>query len=237
MGKYLNPSNVSKGFQANRGTLWNTIRELVSGPSEYSSSGLQRAENAKARNHATTERQASELFNKNEAQLNRDFQERMSNTTYQRMMSDLQASGINPMFAISSGGAPAPSGATAASSPSPSGAASTKSSLEPIVNLIGTIASSFNTASLVSARQNKSLLDLSKIALNNSNSALSATKNTHIGLQSNALKLAQNPVQKGPSVSEGLESMQKLIKENTRLERELTKYKDWYELDEKYGKK
>lgn len=57
----------------------------------------------------------TQSFNAEQAKLNRDFQERMSNSAYQRQKADMKAAGINPMLAINAGGAQTPSGGMASS--------------------------------------------------------------------------------------------------------------------------
>lgn len=47
------------------------------------------------------------------AQKQMDFQERMSDTAYQRAVADMKKAGINPMLAVSQGGATTPGGSSA----------------------------------------------------------------------------------------------------------------------------
>lgn len=69
------------------------------------------------RGHKWSEREAEKTreFNAEQAAINRDFQERMSNTQHQRAADDLQAAGLNRILALGRPAA-ASSGATASSS-------------------------------------------------------------------------------------------------------------------------
>lgn len=64
-------------------------------------------------NEAMWERQAA--FNAEQAQIQRDWQERMANTQYQRAINDMSKAGLNPILAVNGGGigTGVPGGATA----------------------------------------------------------------------------------------------------------------------------
>lgn len=86
-----------------------------------------------ARNWNAQQAGIERTFNAAEAAKNRDFQEYMSRTQYQRATEDMRSAGINPMLAVSQGGAGNVSGSAASTSaPStsaPSGAAASPSGL------------------------------------------------------------------------------------------------------------
>lgn len=125
------------------------------------------AEALKQRQWASNEAELNRLFQQSSAEkamkftadenaVNRAFQERMSNTAYQRAVSDLRAAGLNPLLAYAQGGASSPSGSTgsgvSASGSTVSGASassgyslSSRTDLEKATNGIGGILELFGS--------------------------------------------------------------------------------------------
>lgn len=69
---------------------------------------------AKKRNDAQKDVASdTNAFNAEEAQKNRDWQEKMSNTAHQRQIEDLRKAGLNPILSAQYGGASTPAGSTA----------------------------------------------------------------------------------------------------------------------------
>lgn len=58
-----------------------------------------------------TEAEKARQFSAGQAKQQMEFQERMSDTQYQRAMADMKSAGLNPMLAYAQGGAGTPSGA------------------------------------------------------------------------------------------------------------------------------
>lgn len=92
--------NAGQATTANnlQGSMW-SLANLINVGSQAASAML----TAKSQTSA-------QRYNTDEGKANRDWQQMMSNTAYQRQVQDLKAAGLNPILAAFNGGASTPSG-------------------------------------------------------------------------------------------------------------------------------
>ncbi|UNI72429.1 MAG: DNA pilot protein [Chaetfec virus UA24_2285] len=108
-------SSVSKSTSGNVSTpVGNTYRGPFS--SIFNANGIAKEDWQRDEQHAYE----AWLRSEKSAQNNREFQERMARNSYQYAVEDLKKAGLNPLLAVSQGGASTPSG-SAGSSHSASG--------------------------------------------------------------------------------------------------------------------
>lgn len=105
-------SNASASQSANNSQAqsWNGYSASSNGSSNNYNEGGTYGSGAQATGWSLEMMREANEFNAEQARLNREWQEHMSSTAYQRGMQDLKKAGLNPILAYTQGGASTPAG-------------------------------------------------------------------------------------------------------------------------------
>lgn len=179
-------SDVFGQLTTNDSPYSDVVRDLYDYSSQNSAFNAAQAEASRDWSHK--ENQLAMAHSSSEAQKNREWQEKMSNTAHQREIKDLVAAGLNPVLS-SNGGASTPVGASGQGYANGGSSASADSSAASVAGLFSSMINNaaqlqMNDKNLAFQREN---LEASKaIAQLQANTQLATSQNSLLGTQLSA---------------------------------------------------
>lgn len=155
-------------------------------------------------------------FNANQASIQRAWEEKMSNTAYQRAVKDMEKAGLNPYLAYSQGGASTPSGSSAHSG-SYSGSSRGVGHIFDLALKIGSMIatnSSMNALTASNIQKANSNVELATAINNKNNSAYKVRKDPE--WIDSYLQETKKQINKVEKPSQSLEELQRFFEERNK---------------------
>lgn len=140
------------------------------------SNNFNSSEAIKADKRAFQMQQQSQAFNSSEAQKQRAYEERLSNTAVQRALADYKAAGFSPLALLGGNGASTPSGTSAHSSSASGHTASDSGALGGVIRGLGSLLASVVSSGISSAVKAGIIASSAASGFQDSSSRTSASK-------------------------------------------------------------